>query len=166
MEAYITYLLSVFFIGFLTTVDPRKIEDRCSKHFQCVSTVRKSECGRGQICQCRTNYFTDNNGTFCRRCKYRLFNTMVGWSIGLWCLLLPLSTISQLFRGGHFYWWRQRRKPPTWQASSHNVVSSTSRHKRGSWWEALIAHVVVYPTTIRSRPCRRPIQYRKSLKIP
>ena len=110
MEAYITYLLSVFFIGFLTTVDPRKIEDRCSKHFQCVSTVRKSECGRGQICQCRTNYFTDNNGTFCRRCKYRLFNTMVGWSIGLWCLLLPLSTISQLFRGGHFYWWRQPEK--------------------------------------------------------
>jgi hypothetical protein len=40
---------------------------------------------------------------------------------------------------------------------SHNIVSSTHRHERYSnsqrWWlYALIAQVVVNPTTIRSRP--------------
>ena len=40
-----------------------------------------------------------------------------------------------------------------WQTQSHNVVSSTHRHELGSnsqlkWWKALIAQVVVNPTTI------------------
>jgi hypothetical protein len=44
-----------------------------------------------------------------------------------------------------------------WQTLSHNVVSSTPCHEQGSTsqlWRgyALIAHVVVNPTTIRSRP--------------
>jgi hypothetical protein len=36
-----------------------------------------------------------------------------------------------------------------WQALSHNVVSNTLRHERdsNSWWYALVAHVVVNPTT-------------------
>ena len=46
-----------------------------------------------------------------------------------------------------------------WQTFSHNVASNSPRHNRGSnsqfwrWW-ALIAQVVVNPTTIRSRPLR------------
>ena len=48
-----------------------------------------------------------------------------------------------------------------WQNLSHNVVSNTPHHERGSnsqikWWQALIAQVVLNPTTIRSRP-RRPL---------
>jgi len=44
-----------------------------------------------------------------------------------------------------------------WQTSSHKVVSSTPCHEWGSnsqlkWWWALIAQVVLNPTTIRSRP--------------
>ena len=45
-----------------------------------------------------------------------------------------------------------------WQTWSH-TVSSTPCHERGSncqlwWWYALIAQVLVNPTTIRSRPRR------------
>jgi hypothetical protein len=48
-----------------------------------------------------------------------------------------------------------------WQFLSHNVVSSTPCHERGSnsqlyWWKALIAQILVNPTTIRSRPWRPP----------
>jgi hypothetical protein len=39
----------------------------------------------------------------------------------------------------------------------HNVISSTYRRERGSsahlwWYNALITHIVVKPTAIRSRP--------------
>ena len=63
---------------------------------------------------------------------------------------------------------RKNRQPVAshWQTLSHNVVSTTPRHERvrthhisGDWY-ALIAQVVVNPTTIRSRPRRhRFLQY-------
>ena len=82
---------------------------------------------------------------------------------GLWCLT-SLSIMFQLYivavsfigGGNRSTWW----KPPTCHKlltnSSHNVVLSTPRHEQGSnsqfkWWWALIAQVVVNPTTIRSR---------------
>jgi hypothetical protein len=63
---------------------------------------------------------------------------------------------------------RTQRKPPTCRKSLTNFITSccTPRTDRDSnsqhqWWYALIALVVVNPTTIQSRP-RRPLIYHLS----
>jgi hypothetical protein len=66
---------------------------------------------------------------------------------GLWCLT-SLSTIFQLYHGDQLYCWRITRV----FGENHRPVTS---HWQGSnsqlyWWWALIAKVVVNPTTIRS----------------
>jgi len=49
---------------------------------------------------------------------------------------------------------RKNHRPATsyWQTQSYNIISSTPRNERGSksqfyWWKALIAYVVLNPTT-------------------
>ena len=103
------------------------------------------------------------------------------------CLLTDRDEMSNLYRGPsidasyqvlvHLAKWqsvllveetgvlRENKRPVAnnWQTLSHNVVSSTPRHERGSssqlkWWWALIAQVVVNPTTIRSRPRWPPLK--------
>ena len=53
-------------------------------------------------------------------------------------LLMPLSTIFQLYRGGQYYWWRDRRKPPTCRKLLINFITYHTPHWRlhivARWW--------------------------------
>jgi hypothetical protein len=94
----------------------------------------------------------------------------IEWLVGLWFVLFDatfnnISVISWqsvllLAEETGVSGENQRPIASHWQTLSHNVVSSTSRHEWGSNSQllrlyALIAHLVVNPTTIRSR-ARRP----------
>ena len=66
-------------------------------------------------------------------------------------------------------WENHRPVISHWQTLPHKVVSITPRHEQGSnshfkWWYVLIAHVVINPTTIRSRSLR-PLLEKKEDRI-
>jgi hypothetical protein len=83
----------------------------------------------------------------------------------LWCLM-PISTISQLYRGGQFYWrrkaWENHRPVASgWQTLTHNVAHlaliEIRTHIIGDrYW---LHRLVVNPTTIRSQPRLPPVTF-------
>ena len=104
---------------------------------------------------------------------------IIGPLQGLWCLT-PLSKIFHLYRGGQFFIGggnrSTQRKPPTCRKSltnfityglyiAHNIViyGIRSHNVSGDIYK-LIAHLVINPTTIRSRP-RRPLVHYIALLI-
>ena len=91
------------------------------------------------------------------------FYECIGLRLGIW-YLTTLSTIFQLYRGGQFHRRRKlgsQRKPPTCRKSLTNFIAKrcikyispwVDSNSQLLWWNALIAQVVVNPTTLRSRP--------------
>jgi hypothetical protein len=78
----------------------------------------------------------------------------------------PLSTIFQLYRGSQVYWWTTEYPEKNTDLSQvpdkhyHIMmyrVHLTISGVRTPWWYVLIVHVVVNPTSMRSRP-RRPLK--------
>jgi hypothetical protein len=94
---------------------------------------------------------------------FLLVSIIFGLGLTLWCLT-PISSIFQklsFIDGGTGE--SHRSVASDWQTLSHNVVSSTPCHERESnsqryWWYVLIVQVVVFTTTIRSRP-RQTLRY-------